>query len=130
MLTVKLNVSNQIRWSRLVTADTPQSQSYLYLSEQVGVDVNLAISQEWLFAPLQFVAGLGPRKAASLRAQMVAQTAVRRRRELAEEPFFLGPVVFLNAATGLRLRAQEDVLDDTRIHPADDRLALQVAMDA
>lgn len=92
--------------------------------------MNQAISQEWLFGPLQFVAGLGPRKAALLKAHMVAETAVNARNNLREEPFNIGEVVFTNAATAIRLRSKDDILDDTRIHPDDYKLAFNIAMEA
>ncbi|CAI7841223.1 unnamed protein product, partial [Closterium sp. NIES-53] len=38
-------------------------------------------------------------------------------------------VVFINAAAFIRVRGQDDMLDDSRIHPADYRLALKVATD-
>ncbi|OMO76033.1 hypothetical protein COLO4_25705 [Corchorus olitorius] len=40
------------------------------VTNQLGLDVNLALSHEWLFGPLQFISGLGPRKAASLQRSL------------------------------------------------------------
>lgn len=34
--------------------------------QQVGVDINLAATNQWMASTLQFVAGLGPRKARAL----------------------------------------------------------------
>ena len=41
------------------------------VTNHVGLDVNLGASHEWLFAPLQFIYCLGPRKAASLQRSLV-----------------------------------------------------------
>ena len=59
----------------------------------------------------------------------MAEGVVRRRRALVEPPFSLGPTVFINAASALRIRGQDDLLDDSRIHPADYRLALKLALE-
>ncbi|PRQ46332.1 putative ribonuclease H-like domain, transcription elongation factor Spt6 [Rosa chinensis] len=37
-------------------------QVMIDVTNQVGLDINLAINHEWLFAPLQFISGLGPQK--------------------------------------------------------------------
>ncbi|XVE52310.1 hypothetical protein DITRI_Ditri02bG0112900 [Diplodiscus trichospermus] len=52
----------------------PSAMVLVDVTNQVGLDVNLAASHEWLFAPLQFISGLGPRKAALLqRIYLLAQ---------------------------------------------------------
>ncbi|KAK7837534.1 transcription elongation factor spt6 like protein [Quercus suber] len=51
----------------------------LDVTNQVGVDINLAASHNWLFAPLQFVSGLGPRKAGSLQRALVRAGVVTSR---------------------------------------------------
>ncbi|CAI5970173.1 unnamed protein product [Closterium sp. NIES-65] len=101
------------------------------VTNQVGVDVNYAAqeAQDWLFAPLQFVCGLGPRKASTLKVRILGEGVVRRRKDLIDPPFLLDQVVFINAAAFIRVRGQDDMLDDSRIHPADYRLALKVATD-
>ena len=52
------------------------------VTNQVGIDINLAASHDWLFAPLQFISGLGPRKAGSLQRALVRAGAITSRREL------------------------------------------------
>ncbi|GJP64948.1 hypothetical protein CLOP_g21880 [Closterium sp. NIES-67] len=101
------------------------------VTNQVGVDVNYAAqeAQDWLFSPLQFVCGLGPRKASTLKVRILGEGVVRRRKDLIDPPFLLDQVVFINAAAFIRVRGQDDMLDDSRIHPADYRLALKVATD-
>jgi transcriptional accessory protein Tex/SPT6 len=45
---------------------------------QVGVDINMAASNQWMAPPLQFVAGLGPRKARALLQVHRAESATPR----------------------------------------------------
>ncbi|PWA86407.1 global transcription factor group B1 [Artemisia annua] len=105
-------------------------------TNQVGLDVNLAISHEWLFAPLQFISGLGPRKAASLQRSLVRASSLHTRKDLLSHS--LGKKVFVNALGFLRVRRSGnaassnqfiDLLDDTRIHPESYGLALKLAKD-
>lgn len=107
------------------------------ITNQVGVDLNLAISHEWLFAPLQFISGLGPRKAASLQRSLVRQQTIFTRKDLLTE-HHLGKKVFVNAVGFLRVRRSGytansntyiDLLDDTRIHPESYSLAQELAKD-
>ncbi|XP_024967791.1 transcription elongation factor SPT6 homolog isoform X2 [Cynara cardunculus var. scolymus] len=105
-------------------------------TNQVGLDVNLAISHEWLFAPLQFISGLGPRKAASLQRSLVRASSIYTRKDLLNHG--LGKKVFVNAVGFLRVRRSGnaasssqfiDLLDDTRIHPESYGLAQELAKD-
>ncbi|GJW90519.1 transcription elongation factor SPT6 [Tanacetum coccineum] len=105
-------------------------------TNQVGLDVNLAISHEWLFAPLQFISGLGPRKAASLQRSLVRASSIYTRKDLLSHS--LGKKVFVNAVGFLRVRRSGnaasssqfiDLLDDTRIHPESYGLAQELAKD-
>ncbi|KAL3533413.1 hypothetical protein ACH5RR_006934 [Cinchona calisaya] len=107
------------------------------VTNQVGLDVNLAASHEWLFAPLQFVSGLGPRKAASLQRSLVRAGAIFTRKDLLTA-HGLGKKVFVNAVGFLRVRRSGlaasssqfiDLLDDTRIHPESYGLAQELAKD-
>ncbi|KAL5977005.1 hypothetical protein ACLOJK_021343 [Asimina triloba] len=106
-------------------------------TNQVGVDINLAASHEWLFSPLQFVSGLGPRKASALQKALVMSGAIFIRKELLMNGF-LRKKVFINAAGFLRVRRSGlattsshfiDLLDDTRIHPESYELAKRMAKD-
>ncbi|XP_039160120.1 transcription elongation factor SPT6 homolog [Eucalyptus grandis] len=107
------------------------------VTNQVGLDVNLAISHEWLFAPLQFISGLGPRKAASLQRSLVRAGAIYTRKDFVTV-HGLGKKVFVNAVGFLRVRRSGlaasssqfiDLLDDTRIHPESYNLAQELAKD-
>lgn len=107
------------------------------VTNQVGLDINLAISHEWLFATLQFVSGLGPRKAASLQRSLVRAGAIFTRKDFVTA-HGLGKKVFVNAVGFLRVRRSGlatsssqfiDLLDDTRIHPESYALAQELAKD-
>ncbi|CAI9099411.1 OLC1v1036228C1 [Oldenlandia corymbosa var. corymbosa] len=107
------------------------------VTNQVGLDLNLAASHEWLFAPLQFISGLGPRKAAFLQRSLVRAGAIFTRKDLLTA-HGLGKKVFVNAVGFLRVRRSGnatgngnfiDLLDDTRIHPESYGLAQELAKD-
>ncbi|KAI8473488.1 MAG: hypothetical protein J3K34DRAFT_518962, partial [Monoraphidium minutum] len=100
---------------------------------QCGVDINAAAAHPWRQPALQFVPGLGPRKAGALikavaRSGNVLESRLELREEAGEEggTRMLGPMVFNNAAPFIRVRAGEvaalanyefDAQDDSRIHP-------------
>ncbi|XP_068664398.1 transcription elongation factor SPT6 homolog isoform X2 [Aristolochia californica] len=105
-------------------------------TNQVGLDINLAASHEWLFAPLQFISGLGPRKASGLQRALVRVGSVFSRKELMTD--FIKKKVFFNAVAFLRVCRSGvattstrivDLLDDTRIHPESYKLAKSMAKD-
>ncbi|KAF3970489.1 hypothetical protein CMV_005822 [Castanea mollissima] len=107
------------------------------VTNQVGVDINLAISHEWLFAPLQFISGLGPRKAASLQRSLVRAGAIFTRKDFVtvhglDKKVFVNSVGFLRVRrSGLAASSSQftDLLDDTRIHPESYGLAQELAKD-
>lgn len=104
------------------------------ITNQVGIDINLAISHDWLSAPLQFVSGLGPRKAGILCRELLGGTAVVNRRYLSKCGLNTMKV-FWNAVGFLKVSCNEpifadtvaDILDRTRIHPESYRLAEEFA---
>lgn len=94
------------------------------VTNQVGIDINLAASHDWLFSPLQFIAGLGPRKAGAIQRAIQSVGRVSTRKELYAR--LMGKKVFINSAGFIRVRGTGqaasgnstlDPLDDTRIHP-------------
>jgi transcriptional accessory protein Tex/SPT6 len=106
---------------------------------QVGVDINLAVSHPWMAAPLEFVPGLGPRKAQALiRAINRNGGVVESRKALYHDLGVLGKTVFHNASPYLRVRASTKAaanlelhpLDSTRVHPESYKLAVQIASSA
>lgn len=95
------------------------------ITNQVGVDINMALFHEWLFAPVQFVCGLGPRKAAYIQRCLRGQH-VNSRNELMSATNLLRRCVFTNAAGFFRIQGiglvastseVVDVFGGTRIHP-------------
>ncbi|KAI9229883.1 MAG: SH2 domain-containing protein, partial [Piptocephalis tieghemiana] len=106
----------------------------------LGVDVNEDGKEpfyggEGAIAMLQYVPGLGPRKVAALIKQerlegsgLIIPT-LRSRTDLITLKL-MGKWVFMNAAPFLRLVGGVDVLDATRIHPADYELARKMAANA
>nr|GFA73385.1 transcription elongation factor SPT6 homolog [Tanacetum cinerariifolium] len=106
------------------------------VANQVGLDVNLAINHEWLFAPLQFISGLGPTKATYLQRSLMRSGSIYSRKDLLNNG--LGRKVFINAVGFLRVTRSGnatsssqmiDMLDDTRIHPESYILAQELAKD-
>ncbi|CBN78798.1 GTB1; RNA binding / hydrolase, acting on ester bonds, also similar to transcription elogantion facto [Ectocarpus siliculosus] len=94
----------------------------------VGVDINHAAEHEHAVGVLQFVPGLGPRKAFKLRERLgtVLGGVVPSRKALLSSQV-LKSLVYTNAAGFLRIRergklaeqleGQLDPFDDTRVHP-------------
>uniref|UniRef100_J3LNU2 Transcription elongation factor Spt6 helix-hairpin-helix motif domain-containing protein n=1 Tax=Oryza brachyantha TaxID=4533 RepID=J3LNU2_ORYBR len=64
-------------------------------TNQIGFDVNLAASHEWHFSTLQFVAGLGPRKASALQKVLLREGSIFSRKDLVKS---LGRKVLMNAS--------------------------------
>ncbi|KAL8133543.1 hypothetical protein AgCh_008853 [Apium graveolens] len=107
------------------------------VTNQVGLDINLALTHEWLFSTMQFISGLGPRKAVSLMRSLVRSGAIFTRKDLLTE-HGIGKRVFINSVGFLRVRRNGmaassnqfiDLLDDTRIHPESYGLAQELAKD-
>lgn len=90
----------------------------------VGVDVNTACNHDHLLGGLSFVAGMGPRKAANLKQNLMRIGGAVASRKSILQKRLMGPVVYNNAAAFLRIREIEQLanqflhpLDDTRLHP-------------
>lgn len=77
----------------------------------VGVDVNTASP-----ALLGYVSGIGPKTASAVVQQRDETGPFRERHELLQVPG-IGPKTFEQAAGFLRIRAGDDTLDNTPIHP-------------
>eukprot|EP00250_Pteridium_aquilinum_P002122 c12328_g1_i1 orf=3-4373(-) len=107
------------------------------VTSQVGVDVNLAAAHGWLFSPLQFICGLGWKKAFMLQQLIQELRWLPSRGYLLRHPFSLKDVVFRNCSGFVRIRRvahavsglrKIDPLDDTRIHPDSYELARKLAI--
>lgn len=126
-------------------------QTLISAVSQVGVDINGMVANPWRQGPLQFVPGLGPRKARALLAAIAASEDpfVKTRVDLLKQDASfgsggqsdmaqLGKNVFQNAASCLRVRhgavaalqneADFDAVDDIRIHPQSEAM-LQIVLD-
>ena len=104
------------------------------VTNQVGLDLNLAASHAWLFETLQFVSGLGPRKAVSLQSHLLGGKVIKDRRELTGcglkgKKDFYNAVGFLQVCCrGLHYTGKDtSLLDNTRIHPESYSLAEELA---
>eukprot|EP01012_Entosiphon_sulcatum_P004447 TRINITY_DN1175_c0_g1_i1.p1 TRINITY_DN1175_c0_g1~~TRINITY_DN1175_c0_g1_i1.p1 ORF type:complete len:1383 (+),score=276.07 TRINITY_DN1175_c0_g1_i1:257-4150(+) len=106
----------------------------------VGVNINRLIRHPHMYPMLQFVGGLGPRKAQQLLQRILQPDNpenVRSRKALTEE-YGLPPRVYTNCAGFIQVvdaedsnnKSDSDRLDATRIHPDNYTLAAKVAADA
>lgn len=120
---------------RLLEAIT---SSLVDIVNMVGVDINQAVREPYFGAALQYVSGLGPRKASGIlqNIQTKASTGLVNRTQLVTL-HITTKNVFINCASFLRFyesssRYSEsaEILDETRIHPEDYVLATKMAADA
>ena len=63
---------------------TANNMRLVWVALQVGVDINLAAHTPWQAAQVQFVPGMGPRKARELLKRVVQQEHVIARRDMLE----------------------------------------------
>ncbi|KAJ3168283.1 Transcription elongation factor spt6 [Geranomyces variabilis] len=114
-------------------------KAFVNVVNKIGVDINVAAQQPHRATTLQFVAGLGPRKAQAFLAKISRGSGGRleARAQLIRKSL-CGKRIFMNCASFIRVRARNfskyeanlEVLDDTRIHPEDYDLARKMAADA
>lgn len=107
----------------------------------VGVEINDAIQDPHTVTLLQYICGLGPRKATSL-YQAISRTggSITTRLDLLGDPEtgtqqIVGPKVFENCASFLYIKYDptepgQNYLDNTRTHPEDYELAKKMVGDA
>ncbi|KAK4053287.1 Transcription elongation factor spt6 [Microbotryomycetes sp. JL221] len=119
-------------------------RALIEIVNNVGVDINRAVRNQYYAALLPFVSGLGPRK-----ADYLLKTVTRKvggtlsTRDSLVNKGVLGKNIFINVASFLRIPQDDleldlgrerdqgqEVLDDTRIHPEDYALARKMASDA
>ena len=106
---------------------------------RIGVDFGRALAHEHYGKMLQFVPGLGPRKAARLLRDVLAQSATKSAPETREQlRGFLGPSVWCNAVGFIKF-LPPDVpgglkhapgLEGCRVHPESYRFARKMCFDA
>lgn len=118
-------------------------QAFVTMVNAVGVDINRIVEVKNLQSVLRFVSGLGPRKADKIIKSLQARKSalLTKRKQLLESVekggIDVGKVVFLSCAAFIRIlpppgvsNAEFDVLDNTRIHPENYKVAIKIAMDA
>jgi transcription elongation factor SPT6 len=103
----------------------------------VGVDINKSCEHQHLQSVIQFVSGLGTRKAHYLIDKLSRNHTLFMRVMLATPPKILGDIVFYNCAGFLKVKRSRDSqicdfnpLDVTRIHPENYPLANKIALSA
>ncbi|KAJ2691590.1 Transcription elongation factor spt6, partial [Coemansia spiralis] len=110
---------------------TVMERALVNVVNRVGVDVNLVARHAHKRPLLQYVSGLGPRKAHAIIGRISAGDRPLESRSDLVVRRLCTRTVFVNAASFLHVRpAVMDVLDDTRVHPEDYDLARKMALDA
>jgi len=105
-----------------------------------GLELNKAVEHEHLKTPLQFICGMGPRKANFLINKIIILKNVKTRASLLELQI-LGQKVFNNCAGFIKIKKSKncnnydfdtlcDFLDSTRIHPIKYNMAKKIARSA
>ncbi|EDV22209.1 uncharacterized protein TRIADDRAFT_59208 [Trichoplax adhaerens] len=103
----------------------------------IGIDLNLCLTNERYSSLLSFVCGLGPRKAtALLKLLKKGNLRLRNRKSLVTE-CGMGPNLFVNCAGFIKIPTNKvddsdyaEILDTTRIHPEAYDWARKMAIDA
>lgn len=112
---------------------------FVDIVNMVGVEINEALRDPYIAQSLQFVAGLGPRKASGLLRNITAKLGTLSTRsdlienELSTANIFFNCSSFFNIPydEGVSIRdSSVELLDATRIHPEDYSLARKMAADA
>ncbi|XP_018906474.2 transcription elongation factor SPT6 isoform X2 [Bemisia tabaci] len=108
-------------------------------TNEVGVDINETVQQVYASNLVQFVCGLGPRKAAAL-LKLLKQTNQRlENRTQLVTSCHMGPKVFINCAGFIKIDTNSlgdstdsyvEVLDGSRVHPETYEWARKMAVDA
>ncbi|KAI4456284.1 transcription elongation factor spt6 [Holotrichia oblita] len=108
-------------------------------TNEVGVDVNLAVQQTHKSHLVQFICGLGPRKGQAL-LRVLKQTNQRlENRTQLVTACHMGPKVFINCSGFIKIdtnslgdstEAYVEILDGSRVHPETYEWARKMAVDA
>lgn len=103
----------------------------------IGVDINKLCEHAHLQSSLQFISGLGPRKAKYLIEKINQSNGILMRNLLVVEPAILREKVYFNCAGFIRVKKTQalmnydsDPLDITRIHPENYPLANKIVKSA
>lgn len=113
-------------------------QEFVNRVNEVGVDVNKALAHAHANSLVQFICGLGPRKAVHL-LKMIKQHGFLVNRTQLVTLCHMGPKVFVNCAGFIKIDTNghaersddfNDVLDGSRVHPETYEWARKMAIDA
>uniref|UniRef100_A0A2M3YZ36 Transcription elongation factor SPT6 n=1 Tax=Anopheles braziliensis TaxID=58242 RepID=A0A2M3YZ36_9DIPT len=112
---------------------------FINRTNEVGVDVNLAVQNPLTANLVQFICGLGPRKGQAL-LKVLKQTNQRlENRTQLVTTCHMGPKVFINCSGFIKIdtnslgdstEAYVEVLDGSRVHPETYEWARKMAVDA
>ncbi|KAJ2779063.1 Transcription elongation factor spt6 [Coemansia interrupta] len=109
---------------------TVVERAFVNVVSRVGVDINQAAALAHLQHTVQYVAGLGPRKAQGILSRIgTGDRSLETRSELVTRNL-CSRRMFINCASFLRVRPPVEVLDSTLVHPEDYELARKMALDA
>ena len=107
-------------------------------TNEVGVDLNMAVAYPYRQNLLQFLCGFGPRKSSHLIKQIKQNNQRLENRNQLVLTFHMGPKVYVNIAGFIKIDTTAfgdsdtyiEVLDSTRIHPEAYDWARKMAVDA
>ncbi|XP_055909198.1 transcription elongation factor SPT6 [Eupeodes corollae] len=112
---------------------------FINRTNEVGVDINLAVQNSMTLNLIQFICGLGPRKGQAL-VKILKQTNQRlENRTQLVTSCHMGPKVFINCSGFIKIdtnslgdstEAYVEVLDGSRVHPETYEWARKMAVDA
>ena len=112
---------------------------FINRTNEVGVDINLAVQNPLTINLVQFICGLGPRKGQAL-IKILKQTNQRlENRTQLVTACHLGPKVFINCSGFIKIDTNSlgdstetyvEVLDGSRVHPETYEWARKMAVDA
>lgn len=112
---------------------------FINQTNEVGVDINMAVQNSYTLNLVQFICGLGPRKGQAL-VKILKQSNQRlENRTQLVTLCHLGPKVFINCSGFIKIdtsslgdstEAYVEVLDGSRVHPETYEWARKMAIDA
>lgn len=114
-------------------------EEFIFRTCQVGVDVNKAIAHPHTANIVQFISGLGPRKATQLLKFLKQTEGKLENRSALVTNCKMGPKIFINCAGFIKIDTKSlescstgyiEVLDGLRVHPETYDWARKMAVDA
>ncbi|XP_065201238.1 transcription elongation factor SPT6 [Planococcus citri] len=115
------------------------TREFVNRTNEVGVDINQVVQQVYSGNLLQYVCGLGPRKATALIKLLKQNNQRLENRTQLVTMCHMGPKIFINCAGFIKIdtnslgdstEAYVEVLDGSRVHPETYEWARKMAVDA